>query len=253
MTILLPTLIYEPDGKNRVHILSLLSACAEKCNGQFPILLSTGKMDEAMKCIGGQSEILLVIIGVVDVKRDGGQVFELERLSSERNRDNYTLYWIHLPEDLAEIAGGCLRPSGFIVPPPQDAQFESLVLRIYSDYMRLTEASSELFLTIQSGGKVFRLPFGEVFYIESSDKKLNIWTKRQCLSVYERMSELERTLGTHFFRCHRSYLVNYAQIESVNFSEMEIILRNSERLPISRTFKNALKERLSKGILKDGS
>lgn len=248
---MLPTLIYEPDEKNRIHILSLLSDCAEKCNGQFPVLLSTGRMEDAMKCVDGQSEILLVIVGVADVKKDGGQIFELERLSTERNRDNYTLYWMHMPEDLAEIAGGCLRPSGFIVPPPQDAQFEALVLRIYNDYIRLMETASELFLTIQSGGKVFRLPFGEVYYIEASDKKLNIWTKRQCLSVYERMSELERKLGTRFFRCHRSYLVNYDQIESVDFADMEIILRNSERLPISRTFKNALKERIAKGILED--
>ena len=250
---MLPTLIYEPDEKNRVHILSLLNECEEKCHGQFQVLLSTGRMEEVMKCAGGQSEILMVIIGVVDMKKDGGRIFELERLLTQHNRDNYVLYWLHLPEDLAGIAGGCLRPSGFIVPPPQDAQFETLVLRIYRDYMRLTQTSRELFLTIQNGGKVFRLPFGDIFFVEASDKKLNIWTKRQCLSVYERMSEVEKKLGTRFIRCHRSYLVNYAQIESVNFAEMEITLRNNERLPLSRSFKNALKERMAKGILKDGS
>lgn len=248
---MLPILIYEPDEKNRVHILSLLSGCAEKCGGQFPILLSTGRMEEAIKCVGGRNEIILLIVGVVDAKKDGGHIFELERLSTERNRDNYTLYWMHLPEDLAEIAGGCLRPSGFVVPPPQDAQFEAHILRIYSDYMRLMETPGELFLTIQSGGKIIRLPFGEILYIEASDKKLNIWTKRQCLRVYERMSELEQKLQKWFIRCHRSYLVNYTQIESVNFADMEIILRNSERLPLSRTFRNALKERLAEGALKD--
>lgn len=250
---MLPTLIYEPDAKNRTHILSLLSDCAEKCSGQFPILLSTGKMGEAMRCAGGQSGILLAIVGVVDVEKDRKRIFELEQLLIERNRDTYTLYWMHLPEDLAKIAGGCFRPSGFVVPTRQDEQFEALVLRIYSDYMRLKGMSDTLFLTIQSGGKVSRLPFGEILYIETSDKKVNIWTKRQCLSVYERMSELEQKLGMQFIRCHRSYLVNYAQIERVNFAEMEIVLRNGERLPLSRTFKNVLKERLMKGELEHGS
>ena len=253
MTSLLPTLIYEPDAKNRAHILSLLSGCAEKCDGQFPILLSTGKIGEAMRCAGGQSGILLVIVGVVDAERDGKQSFELEQLLIERNRDTYTLYWVHLPEDLAKIAGGCFRPSGFIVPTRQDEQFEALVSRIYGDYTRLKETPDVSFLTIQSGGKVSRLSYGEILYIEASDKKLNIWTKRQCLSVYERMSELEQKLGTQFIRCHRSYLVNYSQIESVNFAEMEIILRNSERLPLSRTCKNVLKERLAKGEMDHGS
>lgn len=250
---LLPTLIYEPDAKNRAHISSLLSVCAEKCNGQFPILLSTGGIKEAIRCVSGQSGILLAVVGVVDVKKDGKQIFELERLLRERNRDNYTLYWLHLPEDIVKIAGGCFCPSGFVVPTLQDKQFEALVLRIYSDYMRLMRTSSASFLTIQSGGKVFRLPVEEILYIEASDKKLNIWTKRQCLSVYERISELEQKLGMQFIRCHRSYLVNYTQIESVNFAEMEIVLQNSERLPLSRTFKNVLKERLAKGGLKHGA
>ncbi len=250
---MLPTLIYEPDAENRAHILSLISGCAEKCGGPFPILLSTGKMGEAMRCAGGQSGILLVIVGVEDAEKDGTRIFELDRLLIERNRDTYTLFWLHLPEDLVKIAGGCFRPSGFVVPTRQDEQFEALVLRIYSDYMRLTGTSDALFLTIQNGGTVSRLPVGEILYIEASDKKLNIWTKRQCLSVYERMSELEQKLGAQFIRCHRSYLVNYTQIESVNFAEMVIILRNSERLPLSRTFKNVLKERLAKGEWEHGA
>lgn len=245
MMALLPTLVYEPDEKCRAHILSLLSVCEEKCGGQFPILLSTGRIGEALKCAGGQREITLVIIGVADAKKD--EIFQLERLSTERNRDNYTLFWMHLPEDLAEIAGGCLRPSGFVVPPPQDAQFEAIVSRIYGDYLRLMGTPNKLFLTLQSGGKVFRLPFADILYIEANDKKLNIWTQRQCLSVYERMSDLEEKLGTQFFRCHRSYLVNCARIERVDFAAMEILLGDGERLPLSRTFKNALKERLEKG------
>ncbi len=250
---MLPTLIYEPDGKNRAHILTLLSACAEKCSGQFPILLSTGRMGEAMRCAGGQSGILLVIAGVADAEKDRQQIFELERLLIEQNRDNYTVYWLHRPADLGKIAGGCFRPSGFVVPTLQDEQFEALVSRIYSDYSRLTGASQELFLTVQSGGRVFRLPAGEILYVEACDKKLNIWTKRQCLSVYERMSELEQTLGMQLVRCHRSYLVSCAQIESVNFAEMEIVLRSGERLPLSRTYKNTLKERLAKGGWKHGA
>lgn len=250
---MLPTLIYEPDAQNRAHIPSLLSGCAEKCDGQFPILLSTGNMGEAMRCAGEQSGILLVIVGVVDAERDGKQIFELERLLIERNRDTYTLYWLHLPEDLAKIAGGCFRPSGFVVPAQQDKQFEALVLRIYSDYIRLTGTLDTQFLTIQNGGTISRLPVEEILYIEASSKKLNIWTKRQCLSVYERMLELEQKLGPQFIRCHRSYLVNYTQIESVNFAEKEIILRNGERLPFSRTFKNVLKERLAKGDWEHGA
>ena len=152
-----------------------------------------------------------------------------------------------------KIAGRCFRPSGFVVPTQQDEQFEALVLRIYSDYIRLTGTSDVQFLTIQSGGTISRLPVGEILYIEASDKKLNIWTKRQCISVYERMSELEQKLGTQFIRCHRSYLVNCAQIERVNFAEREIILRSSERLPLSRTCKNALKERLAKGEWEHGA
>ncbi len=241
---MLPVVIYEPDEGDRRQILSYLNGYSDRHGQRFAVLGSTGALKEAAGCLGAESGVLLLILGVRGGA--GRDAAELERLSAKANRDNYTMYWLHSPDDLYEIAGSCLRPAGFLIPPPSEEQFERIVRRICEDYENLTEAPPDMFLALQSGGTVHRLPIGRILYIEAFDKKLNIWTQRQCLTVCERLADVERRLGDRFVRCHRSYLVNYAQIERADFARMELTLAGGTSLPLSRTGKDALKRRMSR-------
>ena len=237
-------MIYERDETVRHNLRSTLIGYQERCGEQFSLLSCTGKLDEAERCLRAEGGVTMVVIGVA--LRQAEIAAKLERICAECNRDNYVLYWLHDAGDLPGLAVCCLHPVGFVVPPPQEEQVERILRWVCADYRALAEPSESAFLTLQCGGKVCRVPTAQILYVEALDKKLNIWTHRQCLSVYDKLADMEQRLGERFVRCHRSYLVNYSWIESVDYAGMEVALPGDVRLPISRSGKDALKQRVAK-------
>ncbi|MCD7844864.1 MAG: LytTR family transcriptional regulator DNA-binding domain-containing protein [Oscillospiraceae bacterium] len=170
---------------------------------------------------------------------------ELEGQANRTNRDSYALYWLHSLEDLPGLTARCLHPVGFVLPPPDKAHVEAIFQRVFDDYEALSATPEEGFVTLQTGGAIYRLAADSIDYIEALDKKLNIWTKRQCLTVYAKIGQMEELLGSGFFRCHRSYLFNYSRLESVDLSAMEVCLQSGVRLPLSRSYRDELKNRMT--------
>ncbi len=242
---MLPILIYAGSPQTRSGILEFLHNYAKTSNDRFTILNNTDSADQAARSIRGAPGILLLIAGV-----GGGPAAQtatgLERDATAQNRDSYTVYWMDRLDQLPAVAAACLHPAGFVLPPPDQQQFDWIMARVFADYAALTQAPAENFLMLHNGGAVHRIPVSSVSYIEALDKKLNIWTGQQCLTVYEKLAHVQELLGAAFFRCHRSYLINFAWLESVDFSAMELTLRGGVRLPLSRSGKAPLKERMKK-------
>lgn len=238
---MLPVIIYEAEERERGQMLSFLKQFSQDRGARLSVRGSAASKEEAAACVESDKGVFLLILGT----RAGAaaDAVALERRAALVNRDSYTLYWLHSLSDLPEVAAGCLRPAGFVLPPPELERFSAVMQRIWDDYAALTEANEDDFLSLQAGGTLHRLQIGAIDYIEALDKKLNIWTSRQCLTVYEKLGHMEELLGERFFRCHRSYLVNYARIERVDFAAMELQLAG-RRLPLSRSAKDALKQRM---------
>ena len=243
---MLPVLIYASEAE-RSGILAHLNDCAGKLGQRFSVLCNTSSQKEALSCVLAEGGILFLVLDAGTDAAGVTRATELETRARERNRDSYCLYWLRSMTVLPELAAQCLRPVGFILPPPDGEKIEAAVSRVFEDYARLTDAPSDGFLTMQSGGTVYRIAVSSIVYIEALDKKLNIFTGRQCLTVYEKLGRLEEELGERFFRCHRSYLVSVKDIESVDFAAMELRLTGDVRLPVSRSSKNGLKAILQRG------
>lgn len=54
----------------------------------------------------------------------------------------------------------------------------------------------------------------DILYIESRAKKVEIHTAgtQESIEIYAAMKGLEEQLGSNFYRCHRTYIVNMAYI-----------------------------------------
>ncbi|WP_066646940.1 LytTR family DNA-binding domain-containing protein [Christensenella timonensis] len=92
---------------------------------------------------------------------------------------------------------------------------------------------------------------GDVYYFESVDDKVFIYTKDKVFDCALRLYEIEeRFKNTSFLRVNKSTIINLAKVRILNpilNGKIEVELENGERQVISRQYAPALKEKLGIG------
>lgn len=86
-----------------------------------------------------------------------------------------------------------------------------------------------------------------ITHIKSDGHYLLIFTKQKNKPILQRMtfSEAEAQLSKNFIRTHRSFMVNKNWVQKYNSTQ--IYLEDNTSIPISRTFKQAFSEFMTKG------
>lgn len=81
-------------------------------------------------------------------------------------------------------------------------------------------------LVIKVNGAYRNVLKEDIYYAESSGRKIILHTKAGDFSYYEKMEELEQKLGDGFFRSHRGYLVHLKEVAS--YDRTGITLKSGE-------------------------
>ena len=88
----------------------------------------------------------------------------------------------------------------------------------------------------------------DVYYFDTVDKRYFIYTEHEVYETHLKLYELERLLpDALFFRSSKSQVINIAKIASLwpdIASRLEVVMKNEERVIVSRRYARALKERL---------
>lgn len=128
---------------------------------------------------------------------------------------------------------------------------EELILRCREVDERLLHLINRLkgggrILNGQRDGKWFRIEPKDIYYCETVDNRVFLYTTREVYETKLKLYELETELGEeHFFRVSKSAIVNLTRIKSLTpaFSgRLEATLANGEKLMISRQYVGRLKE-----------
>lgn len=82
---------------------------------------------------------------------------------------------------------------------------------------------------IKSNGQHIKIFNDDVNFIESSHvaHKLIIHTSNDVIEFYGTIKDLDKN-SKNFFRCHKSYIVNISNIDSINTKSREIIMKNGQ-------------------------
>lgn len=100
----------------------------------------------------------------------------------------------------------------------------------------------------------YKVPYAEIYYIESVDKKTFLYTEERVLTLQYRLYELEELLDQRFFlRVSKSMIVNLrriAQLTPTLSGRFEATLQNGEKISISRRYVKEMKAAL--GLTKGG-
>lgn len=101
-------------------------------------------------------------------------------------------------------------------------------------------------LAINVDERIILVTFEEILYIYTLDGKTVVVTEKYSYQVNEPLISIERKLqDTSFIRVHRSYIVNIDKIIEIQpwfHSTYNLIMRDQEKVPVSRTYTKELKQ-----------
>lgn len=240
---MLPVLIYETDTALRAMLLQTLKALPGAA--MLKIISASASADDTERFFAAQEGITLTVIGLSMKSGNRRRGLDLGRAIMRKNRDNYTVYCIHELTDMESVLSACERPAGILLAPFSEERVAACLQRIVEEYASLNEDEGDATcLTLSSGASTYRIPFEQITYIEALDKKLSIYTHRQTITVRGALGNLIDQLPEQFVRCHRSYVVNIRAIRQTDYAEMTLTLADGDTLPISRSSRAELRQKL---------
>lgn len=110
-------------------------------------------------------------------------------------------------------------------------------------------ANDHIFIKANIKGKVTRLNFTDIVYVESIKNYVIIYAGEEKMITYLTMKELEAALPPEkFFRVHKSFIVNAEKIKTVN--GVNILLQNNIPVPLGQRYKTALQEYINAKLVR---
>ncbi len=117
----------------------------------------------------------------------------------------------------------------YLVKPVEEKKFEKTMERLYASMQNASQGS----LLVQKGyeGRIIRKD--EIVFCEIIDRKIYLnLESSEIIDYYDRIEHLETKLDRHFFRCHRSYLINLKHLKG--YKNGTAYMDNGKEIPVSR-------------------
>jgi len=110
-------------------------------------------------------------------------------------------------------------------------QIEKLKEALISAY-RMKDTKGDT-LTFQVGDKLYKIPFGEIEYLESQGRETIVCTLNEQIAVHMKFSDMEQLLPDDVFvRCHRSYIVNMNYVKDL--ARYRFLTKRGVEIPVSQ-------------------
>ena len=126
--------------------------------------------------------------------------------------------------------------SGFLTKPINTELLRANLQKV-ADALPHEEQPS---LVIRQKGVPVSIPYRNIYFIESQGQTIQVHTVDEIIIAYDRLENVMRSLPAGFYQCHKSYIVNMSKIR--RFQPNDILLKNGERVPVSRAKYNQTKE-----------
>lgn len=202
------------------HIRTMASDFFRKKNRE--IQLRAFLSGEQLLNYDGQIDILFL-----DIQMNGMDGMETARKLRDSKFRGFLIFITVLKEMVFQSFE--VQAYDYLVKPVEEKQFEKTMERLYTSMQNASEDS----LLVQKGyeGRIVREE--EIIFCEIIDRKIYLnLTSGEVVDYYERIENLETKLGSHFFRCHRSYLINLKHLKG--YKNGTAYMDNGKEVPVSR-------------------
>lgn len=184
----------------------------------------------------------LVDIICIDVSLMDG-IWQAEEL-----RRNYPKATIIVVADIRMSPVTYMKPTivaaALLLKPLLQENVQQVMKAVFEEFIEKCD-DEEVFL-IDTRENRQRIPVNRILYFEARAKKIYACTINKEFGFYDTMDQLEEKMQPIFLRCHRSYLVNCDYVEKVMLSRNSLLLKDDIDIPLSRSYKEAVKHRFLK-------
>lgn len=95
-------------------------------------------------------------------------------------------------------------------------------------------------IAVRSNGRIISLSTAHIHYVESDRRLARLHTAHGTVETYMPLSQILPQLGMAFVQCHKSFLVNMAQVAQMDSDWMH--LKNGSRTPVSQAYRKRTRE-----------
>jgi DNA-binding LytR/AlgR family response regulator len=133
-----------------------------------------------------------------------------------------------------------LEVTDYLVKPVHFERFEKAIEKVKRNLLLEVHKNtpSETAIYVKEDGKMVKIEFGDIFYIEGLGDYVKITTKERSITTLSTMNKMIETLpSTKFSRVHKSYIVNTDKIHSIDSPNSLVTMNDKKEITLGRTFK----------------
>lgn len=132
-----------------------------------------------------------------------------------------------------------VQPLDFLIKPIKALQIDDVMDRAMKQHKR----KNQLF-EYYSQGNYFKIPYKDIIYFYSDNKKINIVIKESKTQIQfnGKLREIAKDVPNNFLLVHQSYLINSDFV--VKYSYEKIKMYNNDELNISRPYRKKVREQI---------
>lgn len=240
---MLPVYICEDDGQIREAERLFLEKQILIEDYDMEIALCTGSPEELLECLAQEKKQGIYFLDV-ELKGASMDGFRLGQEIRKVDARGFLIYVTAFSDLAFETFRYHLEALDYICKQEPEQMYAGLsrCLKVAAERIGREQGGQQAYFTVKTLDVVRHIPMEEILYFATSGRthRIELHARQERLDFIGSMQELEESLGPHFIRVHRAYLVRADQIERVDRKTKEVVLQNGERCPFSRGMRGQL-------------
>lgn len=113
----------------------------------------------------------------------------------------------------------------------------------YNNSKRLKNIEKK-YISIDIGHKIVNLQPAEILFFETDKKhRIRLHTFDENIEFYCSLKQIETLVPPHFYKCHRSYIVNTRNIKSIDKDTLTIYMINGDKCYVSKRYMKGMQKK----------
>ena len=225
-----------------LSVLSQLASYQEQRKAELSSQIFESAIDLLQSMEHENYDLLLL-----DVQMPGLNGIEAAREIRQKNEQIKIVFLTSSPEYAVESYS--VQATNYLLKPATKDRLFPILDQIF-DLLRKPEAA----LTVQTGGSVFRLPYGKIEYMEVISKTIYFHLADGSIKqTHGSLSAYESILLSHpgFCKVHRSYLVNLSWVTEVR--QGALLTVSGKYVPIARSLYQQVRTAYTEFLFEDSN